>query len=205
MINFSLPNIEFKAVLKNPYLMAFVKVFLVLYASQIAPTLPTNVLWLFDNSIVKIVFLTLMVYIAENDLQLALIMAVVFVMTTKLLSGKMLFENFANFSKNVTNKNGFKLIEPKTAVFPGCLNIKMDDLLRAFDNDQMKLQNTVSYSFRELLASSKSKDNKEMLMKFAYATGLPYNVEFNDENAPLIATILMYAGFVFGDSCRAPH
>ena len=49
------------------------------------------------------------------------------------------------------------------------------------------------------------KDSKDVLMKIAYAAGLPYNKTFTDEHAPYIATILMYQGMSVSDSCQAPN
>ena len=39
-------------------------------------------------------------------------------------------------------------------------------------------------------------------MKLAYAVGLPHNVQLNDKNAPLIATLLVYAGFTLSPTCK---
>jgi hypothetical protein len=67
------------------------------------------------------------------------------------------------------------------------------------------MASTVQYTYSELLTKVADKNSTERLMKIAYAAGLPYNLEFNDENAPYIATLLMYFGFQFGVDCRAPQ
>ena len=46
---------------------------------------------------------------------------------------------------------------------------------------------------------------KENLIKIARAVGLPYNVELNDNNAPLIATILLNYGYKISEDCQVPH
>lgn len=191
--------------LDNPYVMAILKISLALYATQLAPRLPESVTVLFDNTFVKIMAVATIAYISERDFQLAIMLALVYVMGINALSGRGLLESFANYSKEYKTDGKFKLIEPKTVVYPGCLNVTKDDLLKAFDGDNIKLQTSLQYAYYDLLHQAKTTSAKEALMKMAYATGLPYNVEFNDENAPYIATMLMYRGFELGTSCAAPQ
>lgn len=190
--------------LANPYIMAILKVTLALYASNISPTLPPSIQSLFKNSIFKIIFITLMVYISEHDFQLAILLAIVYVVGLNVLSGRGPLESFDNFNSSFKPDFNAKLLEPKLNIYPGCHKITINDLLKSFDNDSIKLQKTVEFAFQELLAKSNSKNEKERLMNISYLLGLPYNVEFNDENAPLIATILMNHGFSFG-TCTAPQ
>lgn len=190
--------------LANPYVMAVLKITLALYAAQLAPRLPSSVSLLFQNTFVKLLALFLIVYFAEHDFQLAILLAVVFVFGSNLLSGRGLFESFANFDASMKGDGKFTLIEPKSVIYPGCQNITLQDLITAFDGDHIKLQDTVNYSYRQLLSKVTSKDGKENLMKLAYACGLNYNRRFTDEDAPYIATILMYNGFQFG-TCMPPQ
>lgn len=191
-------------VFTNPYIMAVLKITLALYASNIAPKLPPAITEIFNNSFFKMFYIALMVYISEHDFQLAVLLAVVYVVGLNVLSGRGPLESFTNFSSSYKADFKTKLLEPKLNIYPGCHNITMDDLLKAFDNDQLKLQKTVQFAFQELLSKSDSKNEKERLMKISYTIGLPYNVDFVDENAPLIATILMNHGFSFG-TCTAPQ
>jgi hypothetical protein len=191
--------------LTNPYVMAVVKITIVLYAAQMAPRLPSPVSVLFSNTFFKLFALFLIAYLAEHDIQLSIILAVVFVFGTNLLSGRGLFESFADFSADYKSDPNFKLIEPKSILYPGCQNITVNDLMSAFDNDKLKLQSTVQNAFKELLLQISDKPTKEKLMYISHATGVPYNVPLNDENAPLYATILLYSGFQFGDKCIAPQ
>lgn len=193
-----------KTVLQNPYVMAVLKVTLVLYAVQFAPRLPQPLTKLMNNTFFKIFALFLIMYLSERDFQLAIVFAVIFVLGANVLSGRGLLESFADFSKDF-KPSGATLIEPKLAVYPGCNKMTIQDLLTAFDGDVNKLASTVQYTYSELLAKVSDKNSKERLMKIAYAVGLPYNIEFNDENAPYIATLLMYFGFQFGVDCRAPQ
>ena len=190
--------------LSNPYVMAVVKITLALYASQLAPRLPPSVTNLFDNTFVKIIAVALIAYIGDVDFQLAVMLAIVYVLGANILSGRGILESYANYAHALPADDKFKLIEPQTMVHPGCLNITMNDLLSAFDGDKLKLQTTVVTTIKELLAATKDKLAHERLHMMARAVGLPYNVEFTEENAPLIATMLMYAGFTFG-TCTAPN
>lgn len=190
---------------KNPYIMAFVKLLIVLYAAQLAPKQHKYVTELFNNTFFKIFALTLIVYVAEKDLQLALILAITFVLGSNLLANRGLFESFADYSDNYTSSSTSKLLVPKAAIYPGCQNITVNDLLKAFDNDNRKLFNTVQYAYSELLRKANDKPAKELLMQISYASGLPYNMELNDTNAPYIATVLMYNGFIINDKCTAPN
>jgi hypothetical protein len=191
--------------LMNPYIMAVVKLTLLIYAARIAPRLPDAAQKALENTYVKMFLITLIVYLSEKDFQLALILAVVYVMAVNFISGRGFLESFANYSSEYKKHFTGELIEPKTVIYPGCLNMTMADLENAFGGDQEKLTKTVTMAFKELLASAKDKNAKEKLMQMAYYTGLPYNMKFNEENAPYIATILVYRGFDLGSVCHPPR
>lgn len=190
--------------LKNPYLMAVLKITITLYASQMAPKLPNSVIKIFENTFFKIFAMTVMVYLSERDFQLAIMLAIVYVIGVNSLSGRGFTESFSDYSKEYKTSGNMKLIEPKSAIYPGCQKITKADLENMFDKDHIKLHTSLQYAYHELLASSKDKTSKDTLMKMAYATGLPYNIEINDENAPFVATILMYTGFNLGNDCAPP-
>lgn len=191
--------------LENPYIMAIVKITLILYAVMIAPKPPGYLEELFKNTYFKIFAIALIIYLSEKDLQLAILISVVYVFGMNLVSGRGILESFSPFSAEYKNENGSKLIEPKTAIYPGCQNITMDDLIKIFGGDQEKMISTAQNSFRELLKMAKTKDGKESLTKTAYAAGLPYNMSFDKpETAPYIATLLVNYGFQLSDSCAPP-
>jgi hypothetical protein len=207
-------------VLQNPYAMAVLKVGIVLYASRIAPTLPSFVQDTLQNTFVKIILITLLAYIAELDFQLSILLAIVFVLGTNILSGRGMFESYGNIESGqyqsdmskYTDLLGkpvqvgkFRLQESSSDNYPGCNKVTLQDLIALFDGDAVKLQKTVQYAFQDLhgnLAPGKGKDN---LMRIARAAGLPYNVELTDANAPLIATILLNYGYKVSDDCQVPH
>jgi hypothetical protein len=205
-------------VLQNPYIMAFLKVSLVLYASQIAPKLPTLVNDTLQNTFVKIVAIALIAYLSELDFQLAIILAIVFVLSTNVLSGRGVFESFQNnqgpFYNDKSKYNNLlgapaligtsKIQESTTDNYPGCNKVTMADLVALFDGDKIKLQDTVQNVMAELMKVATG-DAKDKLIKMSRYTGLPYNVEFNDENAGLIATMLLQYGYKVSDDCQAPQ
>lgn len=193
-------------VLKNPYIMAIIKITLILYAVQIAPRPPVFMTKLFENTLFKILGLFLILVFIQYDLQLAIIVSILYVLSINSLSGRGPFESFSNYSSEYKPYGNFKLLEPKTVIYPGCDKVTMADLVRLFEGDNEKLQTAVQYSFRELMKHSLDKPAKEALMKIAYATGLPYNLSLdNEENAPYIATLLVNYGYKVSDMCNAPQ
>jgi uncharacterized membrane protein YgdD (TMEM256/DUF423 family) len=191
--------------LSNPYLMAVVKVTLVLYATQLAPKAPEYLQTAFKNTFVKLFAVMMIAYLGEKDLQLAILIAIIYVFGMNLLSGRNFFESFTEFTKEYVPFGTTKMIEPKTHLYPGCENVTMDDLYKMFEGDQDKMQEAVQYSFKELMRQTKSKDSKDKLIKIAYAVGLPYNLSFdNPETAPYIATLLVNYNFVVNDKCQPP-
>ena len=182
-------EVQLKTALRNPYIMAILKIALVLYAAQIAPKVSPMITSIFQNTIFKIVMIALIAYIAEVDFQLAIIAAVVFVLSINLLSGRGPLESYedtnGSFSKD--NPMYFDLLDKPTPMqklnihesrsdnFPGCDNVKLDDLLAIFDNDKLKLQRTVQYTYQELINKMPSGTAKDNLMKICRSVGLPYN------------------------------
>ena len=221
----SLQNVQnsVQQVLRNPYIMAVLKVSLVLYAARIAPQLPSMVQDSFQNTFVKIILIALLAYLSEVDFQLAILLAIVLVLGANLLSGRGVFESYGNVELNnvatyhsdmsqYTDLLGkpapigkFKIMESVSDNYPGCNKVTIKDLVALFDGDALKLQKTVQYAFSELhsaLPEGKAKDN---MVRMARAAGLPYNVELNDESAPFIATLLLNYGYKVSDDCQAPQ
>ncbi len=212
-------------VFSNIYVLTAVKLALILYASSIAPNPPEFVKNAFKNTFVKIILLACIAYLASVDFQVSLILAIIFVLGTNIVAGRGIFESYQNmilgdgtqgqFHKDPSMYktllghpaplNDKTIIESKTDIFIGCENLKMDDIMKIFDGDVAKMQDSVRYSFHELLKDMQDSDAKDKFMKTVKAVGLPYNVELNDENAPLIGTILLQYGYKVSDTCRPPH
>lgn len=192
-------------ILANPYIMAVLKISIVLYGAQIAPRAPTYLEDLFKNTFFKIALIFIIIYISEKDIQLAIVLAVVYVLGMNVLSGRGVFESFSNYSSDYKS-SGVKLLEPKTVIYPGCQDVTMDDLYKMFGGNQAEMQKYAQYSFQELMKKTNGKDAKESLVKIAYAAGLPYNMSFDKpETAPYIATLLINYGIIVNDKCKPPQ
>jgi hypothetical protein len=204
--------------LSNEYFMTTVKILLILYASQIAPRAPAYITDLFKNTYVKVALIFLMFYMSQIDFQMSLILAIVIVLGSNVASSRKLMESFqqmtssdieyvGTFNKNFKKFGNLKLLESQTEIYPGCLNVKVNDLLAMFNNDRYKLQAAVQSSFHDLLNNKKyvSMKDKERLLEAATAAGKPYNLDINDENAPWIATLLMNYGFKISNTCQPPY
>lgn len=208
-----------KKVLENPYVMAVLKITLIVFATQITPRSPQYLKDVFSNTFVKIISLALIGYLVQIDFQLAILLAIIFVLGMNIASGRGLLESFqsepAMFYKDQTKYTNLLgrpakignalLLDSQSDNYSGCENILLADLLAIFDNDYNKIQETVQYTYKDLMRQLPDTDSKTKLEKMARAAGLPYNVEINDYNAPLIATILLNYGFVISESCQAPN
>lgn len=192
------------SILKNPIAMTIIKVTLALYAASIAPRMPAWVTEWFGNTYIKMALIALMVYISGLDIQMAVMLAIVYVAVANVSSGRGAFESFANFEKNPL-RNNLGLIEPNLAVYPGCQQIKLQTLVDKFEGGIEELQIEAEHSLRSLLYQMKTKESKEKLLYIAHAIGFPYSTTLSDETAPLIATLLVYRGFDLGQGCVSPR
>jgi len=92
-----------KLILKNPYVTGFLKVFLILYASQLAPRLPSVVSNIFSNTFIKIIAVALLAYISELDFQLAILLAIVFVLGNNLFARGNMMESYTTTATKAMN------------------------------------------------------------------------------------------------------
>jgi hypothetical protein len=196
-------------VLKQEVIMTILKVFFILYGASIAPTPPPFMKSTLSNTFVKIVLIALAVLTVNVNFSLALIISITVVLGSNFLSNRGLLESFEGyprrrstvFSKKYVVQNSARLLEPRTNIYQGCEKTTLKDLLNVFKGDRYKLQKTVKYAFAELMAKATG-DDKTKLLQMARASGLPYNVKINDENAPFIATLMVQWGYNFGGSCK---
>lgn len=214
---------KLKECLANPYIMSVLKISLALYAAQLAPRLPDVVTKVFSNTVVKIFTVAIIAYLANVDFQLAIIISIVFVLGSNVLSGRSFSESYDNTTVMMyedqgvfsTDENTYtdllgkpaqvnklNLIDSQTDNYSGCDGVTLEDLLDIFNGDKSKMQSTVREGFRTLMQSKSSANDK--LVAVSKAAGLPYNIELNDKNAPLIATILLNHGFVITKKCSPP-
>jgi hypothetical protein len=215
-------------VLENPYVMAVLKISLILYASMIAPKLPMGLQSLLSNTFVKIFVIILIAYLAQVDFQLAIIIAVIYVLGLNVLAGRGLFESYGNVYRNSFGEDrgpfyadqtkyqnlleqpavigSATLLDSNSDNYSSCDSITMKDLLSAFDDDHIKLQDTLAYAVKSLLEQLPSgTDARARLVNIAKAIGVPGNVNFDDPmSAKYIATILVNYGYKVTDLCSPP-
>src|SRR6476659_6039689 len=80
--------------LEQPMVAGLLRLFLVLYGGMVAPALPDSILKWFGNVPFRIFILFLIVWTANHDPTLSLLIAVCFTVTLNVLSGKKAFEKF---------------------------------------------------------------------------------------------------------------
>ena len=96
---------------QNNNFVLIISVIIVLYAGFTAPALPDSVIILFDTIIGKIVLLFLIGYVASKNVQVALLIAVAFVITLQVANMRFLerytnkYELFINKKKENNDKN----------------------------------------------------------------------------------------------------
>jgi hypothetical protein len=200
--------------LQNPYVMAVLKISVILYASRIAPRLPDFVAHALDSTPVKLIAVSLIGFLANIDIQLSILLAVVFVLGSNLMSGRGLLESFAPYVSDITKVKTLlgtpalitnaTLLTPQSDIYPGCGKVTYQDLLDVFKGDINQMRQTVMYTYGKLVEDLQSESDAEKLQAISDAIGVPHNLALNDENAPLIATMLMNYGFVVSQTCQAP-
>jgi hypothetical protein len=135
-----------------PYVRPTLILFLSLFGGLASPAFAIQYKPYFDNIFVRIVMLAFIIWIVNKDPGLALGVATVFIVVLNMSNGKGPFERFEG---------------PATAIYPGCMNMKVYDLLESFNNDKDKLMNAM------------------------LASRIPGDVTVTDYYAPLIATYLL--------------
>lgn len=127
--------------------------------------LPDSTKKLFTNVYVRLAVCFLIVWTGNRDPVVAIAVAVAFVAVMNVVNKKGPFETFEG---------------PQTAIYPGCMNITVYDLLESFKND------------------------KDALLMAMMQARVPGDVKVNDEYAPLIATYLLSHGFILKSPCTPP-
>ncbi len=84
------------AALENKYIGTIVSLFLVLYGGLARPELPSFVKNLLANDIVRVLYVFLLAYISESNVQIALVCAVVFMVLNGLWADAEVKEAFEN-------------------------------------------------------------------------------------------------------------
>src|SRR5690242_18104285 len=81
--------------LDQPMIAGLLRLFLVLYGSMVAPSLPDNILKWFGFVPFRIFVLFLIVYIANHQPDIAILVAIGFYVSINVLAGRQAFDKFA--------------------------------------------------------------------------------------------------------------
>lgn len=156
-------------VLSNPITNSLLALILVVYGGLVAPKLPNQIFSYIDNVFFKIVFLSLIVWTGTHNPVISIAIATAFIAVLNVANDKKPFENFEA-----------GLEGPDTAIYPGCANFTVADLIESFDNDQ------------------------DALLQAMLTARVPGDVKITDYYAPLIATYLLYYGHKLKSPCSPP-
>ncbi|KAI8819847.1 uncharacterized protein EV422DRAFT_507040 [Fimicolochytrium jonesii] len=150
---------------KNKALSGVLQMMFVAYASLIAPQIPKEWHWVFEHAGFRIGVMFLILWTSNSDPTFTITLAVAFIL---------LLQNLGKFHLT----EGFE--GPKTAIYPGCMNLKVADLLSSFNNSQ------------------------EDLMQAMQISNVPFLIHISDDTAPLIGTYLMNKGYKIVMPCAPP-
>ena len=103
--------------LRNEYVTAVVALFVVLYASNVAPRLPDFVTDLFNNPIFRVFILFLVAYVANKNPAIALLVSVAFVVTLNVINRQEAEEGFLDV---IDTFNGSGNVERFSDATPSC-------------------------------------------------------------------------------------
>lgn len=88
---------QVNTVMTSPYFTAILTMCLILYASMVRPDLPNFVVALFEQWWFRFIFLFLIAFTATKNIQVAVIAALVFLMTMLFVSERKMAEGFATY------------------------------------------------------------------------------------------------------------
>jgi len=151
----------FETPLINTVLIWLVVINIVFHINDI----PENFQNILKSSVMRFVLTFTGVYLVSKDVKSSLLVSLVVFSSFHLL--KLAIEKF-------------DIISPTFNSVPGCVNVKVDDLMDLFKGDKKKLKRVM------------------------YASGVPLNLKLNNKNAPLIATYLVNFGHKVTENCKLP-
>ena len=88
--------------LRNDYVTAVIALFVVLYASNVAPKLPEFITELFNNPVFRVFILFLVAYIANKNPAAALLMSIAFMVTMNVVNRQEVEESFLDIIDTFT-------------------------------------------------------------------------------------------------------
>ena len=83
-------------ILQNTYMSAILSLFLVMYGPRLQPKLPDSVKNVFENRIFRGLVIFLINYLSSNNIQLSIVITLVFLVTMNLIHNETIIEKLQN-------------------------------------------------------------------------------------------------------------
>ena len=96
----------------SKYIYAIIIIFITMYGPRLSPKLPKVLRELFSNSVFRVVILLLVVFIASNNLTLALLVSIGFMLLTSIINSQDLEEHF--IKEYMENYSEFRCVSDDT-------------------------------------------------------------------------------------------
>lgn len=159
-----------KSLLDNQYVSGTLIVFLIVYASMIAPKLPERILKLFDHILVKLVMLFLIVYLMKKNVTVALVASIALVVTVIALDNLNFTIKFNNEMMEIVGSN----ISSESDNLSGCNCKTLNDI-----------QPTTEEGYLVMSEIKQAVENGELNPNFAHFLGHDV-LKCETENIPVL-------------------
>uniref|UniRef100_A0A6C0IY42 Uncharacterized protein n=1 Tax=viral metagenome TaxID=1070528 RepID=A0A6C0IY42_9ZZZZ len=132
-----------EVLLKNTYMASLLSIFLAMYGPRLQPKLPSQLRNVFNNDLFRVLVIFLITYMASKNIELAITITVIFLVTLNLLHNDHVIKLLSNegFSINGTPLSTTNYDKQQTK-FTGSENYPLNDnndlLGMRTDNDYMK-------------------------------------------------------------------
>ena len=91
---------------QNTIIFGLIALFVTLYGVRLSPKLPDPVLKLFENKVFRAVVIFFIVYMADHDIHVSLLVTIAFMIITNSLQNSNMFETFLqNYERNMEGFN----------------------------------------------------------------------------------------------------
>ena len=154
---------NYAQILQNPYVSAVLHIIFIGYASKFATQIPVQYHWIVLNPLFRVAILSLVLWSSSKNQGFAFSLMAAYVTLLYFLGKR--YEGFTGF---------------ETAIYPGCTNLTVADLLDAFQGSRESLTQAMQTSL------------------------VPFNIIISDDTAPLIGTYLMNNNYKLKTPCAPP-
>lgn len=148
-------------VFDNKYTSTVLSMFLVIYGGLAAPKLPKFISDLFATMVFRVLILSLIVFSANKDARISIMMAVVFIMTMDALRNQKMFENFDCSQDLVSDFEDFTEVKDEICSQDACL-----PLSKIFDYFRTTSKGVLSLVTDLPIEEGKTKEQHNEFIKF---------------------------------------